>query len=182
MAAGPAGRPGPFAPAQELNELCSSIIIEEQGTVDKYMGDCIMALWNAPERIAGHPMCAATAAIRCQYAVGTLPLFRVRIGIQTGEVSAGNVGSKQKLNYTVLGDVVNTASRFEGLNKEYGTTIIAGEATIARLDPERFAWRLLDTVCVKGKRKPKQVAAGGPCPCVRLRQSTCASDCVSRVR
>jgi adenylate cyclase len=131
------------------------------GTLDKFIGDSIMAFWGAPTPNADHAETACRAALACQDELKALqekwtqqgkPLFHQRIGINSGEVIVGNMGSASRLNYTVVGDTVNTASRFEGLNKLYGTRIIIGESTRA-LVKDRFVARPLDFVSVKGSAR-----------------------------
>jgi len=144
--------------AEYLGEM-SRIIAEERGTVDKYIGDAVMAFWGAPQPVENHAHCAARAALRCQQRLDELehkwqqegkPVFRARIGLNTGDIIVGNMGSAERLNYTVIGDAVNLASRLEGINKYYGTRIIVGEKT-QQLIADQFATRLLDFVAVKGK-------------------------------
>lgn len=144
-----------------LNEL-TDIIIAQQGTVDKYIGDAIMAFWNAPLDIANHPGKACTAALACQRRgaelasdwkrAGKAP-FVTRIGLHTGDIIVGNMGSNQRLNYTIIGDAVNLASRLEGLNKIYGTEIIISQQVYEHVADE-FEVRLLDFVVVKGRTEP----------------------------
>jgi adenylate cyclase len=131
------------------------------GTLDKFIGDSIMAFWGAPRPNPDHAVTACRAALTCQECLKELqekwtregkPLFHQRIGINTGEVIVGNMGSATRLNYTVVGETVNTASRFEGLNKLYGTRIIIGESTRA-LVKDQFVARPLDLVSVKGSTK-----------------------------
>jgi adenylate cyclase len=140
-----------------------SLALREQppGTLDKFIGDSIMAFWGAPLPNPDHAVTACRAALLCQERLEELhekwaregkPLFHQRIGINTGEVIVGNMGSATRLNYTVVGDTVNTASRFEGLNKIYGTRIIIGERT-CELVKEKFVVRLLDLVSVKGSTR-----------------------------
>ncbi|HEV3449307.1 MAG TPA: adenylate/guanylate cyclase domain-containing protein [Gemmataceae bacterium] len=137
-------------------------IIDTGGTVDKYIGDAIMAFWGAPAPDAQHAAAACAAALRCQATLRKLqqlwqaqgkPLFTARIGLNTGDVVVGNVGSETRLNYTVIGDAVNLASRLEGLNKVYGTEIIVSETTYQQAGPAIVA-RPLDWVLVKGKTAP----------------------------
>jgi adenylate cyclase len=131
------------------------------GTLDKFIGDSIMAFWGAPMPNPEHAVTACRAALQCQEHLKELqgkwtragkPLFHQRIGINTGEVIVGNMGSVSRLNYTVVGETVNSASRFEGLNKIYGTRIIIGEST-RKLVKEHFVVRPLDLVSVKGSAK-----------------------------
>ena len=130
----------------------SDVIINFDGYVDKYEGDAIMAVWGVPYPNEDHRMLACMAALEQQQRLKELrPKFRqdfgaeiyTRMGINSGEVTAGYMGSSQKMSYTVMGDAVNTAARFEPLNKIYGTDIAIGEATY---DPCRglIEARLLD--------------------------------------
>lgn len=146
--------------AEYLGEM-SRIIAEESGTVDKYIGDAVMAFWGAPQPVTDHAVKAARAALRCQVRLVELeakwqaegrPVFRARIGLNTGEIIVGNMGSAERLNYTVIGDAVNLASRLEGINKYYDTRIIVGEKT-QELIRNQFVTRLLDFVAVKGKNE-----------------------------
>ena len=135
------------------------IIHTHHGTVDKYIGDAIMAFWGAPAPLADHAGQAAMAALECvrfqhefnlELIKSGLPPLNTRFGLNTGEVLVGNVGYDERLNYTVMGDHVNLASRLEGLNKLYGTNIIISENTRLRLG-ESFLTRPVDSVVVKGK-------------------------------
>ena len=145
--------------AEYLGEMDRQVR-DEQGTVDKFIGDSIMAFWGAPIPNADHALAACRAALRCQERLAVLrekwkeegkPFFYQRIGINTGEVIVGNMGSENRMNYTVVGDHVNAASRFEGLNKLYGTNIIIGEST-HDLVKDHFVTRPIDRVSVKGKK------------------------------
>ena len=129
------------------------------GTVDKFIGDAVMAFWNAPRRDAAHALHACEAALanqrrleelRVAWRAGQQPLFHTRIGLHTGPVIVGNIGSEWRMNYTIIGDSVNLASRLESLNKFYGTRIIASAATVAAAG-DRVVTRPLDQVNVKGK-------------------------------
>jgi adenylate cyclase len=129
------------------------------GTVDKYIGDAIMAFWGAPARDPQHALGACTAAIRNQQQLAMLrrewqsknkPPFATRIGLNTGDVVVGNIGSEARFNYTVIGDAVNLASRLEGLNKYYGTEILISESTYREAKSAVVA-RPIDYVSVKGK-------------------------------
>lgn len=138
----------------------SKIIIDHHGTLDKYIGDAIMAFWGAPAPLEDHALQACLSAIEHKRVlhlanrelerIGKLP-FNDRIGIHTGEVIVGNMGSENRLNYTVIGDNVNLASRLESINKYYGTEIIISEATY-ELVKESVEVRILDLVAVKGKQ------------------------------
>ena len=127
------------------------------GTIDKFIGDAVMAFWGAPAANADHAVDACRAALACQRALqasgltddGGAPL-RVRVGINSGDMLVGNIGSDVRLNYTVIGDAVNIASRLEGANKEYGTDIILGEET-RRLAGDRILVRELDRLLVYGR-------------------------------
>lgn len=134
----------------------SKIISSEQGTIDKYMGDGIMAFWGAPSKVEDHAVRACVASIKCQRRVEELARqgthLATRIGLATGVVLVGNVGSYERMNYTVMGDVANLASRIEGLNKQYGTFLMISEATYD-LAKHAVVARPLDVVAVKGKKQ-----------------------------
>ena len=127
------------------------------GTIDKFIGDAVMAFWGAPAANADHAVDACRAALACQRALRASGLtddsgrpLRVRVGVNSGEMLVGNIGSEFRLNYTVIGDAVNIASRLEGANKEYGTEIIIGEET-RRLAGDRIHVRELDRLMVYGR-------------------------------
>src|SRR6266478_5633094 len=127
------------------------------GTIDKFIGDAVMAFWGAPATNADHAVDACRAALACQRALRTSGLtddggrpLKVRIGVNSGDMLVGNIGSEFRLNYTVIGDAVNIASRLEGANKEYGTEIIIGEET-RRLAGDRVRVRELDRLVVYGR-------------------------------
>jgi adenylate cyclase len=141
------------------------IVLENRGTLDKYIGDSIMCFWGAPLREPRHAELAARTALAMQAALEEFNLewepkigakTRTRIGINTGEVSVGNMGSDQVFDYTVLGDNVNLASRFEGINKDYSTKIIAGMETYRQCS-DRFLFRPLDRIQVRGRDEPVEV-------------------------
>jgi len=147
--------------AEYFEAMSSALKEQPPGTLDKFIGDSIMAFWGAPAPNPEHAVTACRAALRCQEQLKELqdkwtregkPLFHQRIGINSGEVIVGNMGSITRLNYTVVGDTVNVASRFEGLNKLYGTRIIIGESTRAQVK-DQFLVRPLDLVSVKGSAK-----------------------------
>jgi adenylate cyclase len=128
-----------------------------RGTIDKFMGDAVMAFWGAPAANPDHAVDACRAALACQGALSALGLIddrgrpvRVRVGINSGDMLVGNIGSELRLNYTVIGDAVNVASRLEGANKEYGTDIIIGEET-RRLAGDCILVRELDRLVVYGR-------------------------------
>jgi adenylate cyclase len=139
----------------------STVIEEHGGVVDKYIGDAVMALFGAPLQHDDDParaintalgMCQALATINQEFTNDGLPPIGIGIGINTDTVVAGNMGSMNRLNYTVIGDGVNLASRLEGLTKEYGVHVIVSDHTRARA--EAFLFRELDRVRVKGKDQP----------------------------
>jgi adenylate cyclase len=138
----------------------TDIILQLGGTIDKYMGDCIMAFWNAPFEDEEHAPHACQAALEMQEFLRTTPGFeeiRVGIGINTGNACVGNMGSEQRFDYTALGDEVNLASRIEGLSKNYGVTAIVGQNTVAAT--KEFATLEIDLIRVKGKTKPVKIFA-----------------------
>ena len=139
----------------------TKIIHEKRGTIDKYIGDAIMAFWGAPLDNPEHARYALEAAlgmlerlnaIREEFVERGWPPVRIGIGLNTGIMSVGNMGSEFRLSYTVMGDPVNLGSRLEGLTKSYGVELIVSETTKAAV-PE-YAYRELDFVKVKGKDKP----------------------------
>jgi adenylate cyclase len=140
----------------------STVIMANKGTVDKFIGDAIMALWGAPLNDENHAANAVRASLQMMQTLQTmrgvwaeqgLPPIDIGIGLNTGMVSVGNFGSNQRFDYTVIGDNVNLASRLEGLNKIYGTNILISESTLEALKG-RFVYRFVDLVRVKGKTKP----------------------------
>jgi adenylate cyclase len=143
-----------------LTEM-NRIIEDNQGVVDKYIGDAIMAIFGAPLAHTDSPGNAVRSALAMQAAMvdvngyfreRRIPEFSIGIGINSGTVVAGNMGSMSRLNYTVLGDAVNLASRIEGLCKPYGVPIVISETTRAAC-PD-VVCRELDRVTVKGKSRP----------------------------
>ena len=146
--------------SEYLGELATTVI-ELKGTVDKYMGDGLLAFWGAPLSNPDHAYYACQAALRCQEKVAQLNqkwqatgdvTFPTRIGIHTGETLVGNMGSVERMNYTVLGDSVNLASRLEAINHIYGTEIIVSATTYHQV-AHKFHFRPLDIVVVKGKKQ-----------------------------
>jgi adenylate cyclase len=144
-----------------LNTVCKEIEATD-GTVDKYIGDAVMAFWDTPTTGANHASAACVTALRSQAALDVLNTrwesegkrpFRTRIGLHTGEVVVGNIGSDTRFNYTIIGDAVNLSNRLEGLNKVYGTDIIISESTYKQASGDIVA-RPLDYVAVKGRRLP----------------------------
>jgi adenylate cyclase len=149
----------------------TNAIIDHKGTIDKYMGDAIMAFWNAPLHDALHKHNACEAALEMLHRVDTLNRQReqhanetgqrfipikVGVGINTGKCVVGNMGSDLRFNYSVLGDPVNLASRLEGQSKNYGVPIIIGSKTASGLR-DKFAVLELDCITVKGKTEPESV-------------------------
>jgi len=151
-----------------MNEYLSAmtdIIEEEGGFVDKYIGDAIVAVFGAPADDPGHAASAVRAALRCRQRLeeinASVEPFKSRpvgqrIGLNSGEVLVGNIGSRRRFNYTVMGDAVNLASRLEGANKYFGTSIMAAQATVDLAGPT-FAWRELDWIRVKGRDQPVRI-------------------------
>jgi adenylate cyclase len=150
----------------------TNIILRHRGTIDKYMGDAIMAFWNAPLDDPDHARNAARAALQMvselehlnrawseRAAAEGRPIHKVAIGVglNTGPCCVGNLGSDLRFDYSVIGDDVNLASRLEGQSKTYGVPIVIGENTRARLDG--FAVLELDLLRVKGKTRPARVFA-----------------------
>lgn len=150
--------------SEYLDEL-TQIMLNNQGTVDKYIGDAIMAFWGAPIKNDRHAFFACQTAINCQKKLTELndkwkkkglPELYTRIGIHTGETIVGNMGSSERMNYTVIGDSVNLASRLEGVNKRYKTKIIISESTYQFVRKD-FIVRPIDYVIVKGKEQPIKI-------------------------
>jgi len=156
--------------AQELADLLNGyltemtrIIFRNQGTLDKYIGDAVMALWGAPFDEPDHATRACEAALSMLARLAELqkewraqgrPVMDIGVGINTGVASVGNMGSSLRYGYTAMGDSVNLASRLEGLNKEYGTRIIISDSTYKVLRSDRVLVRELDMIRVKGKLLP----------------------------
>jgi len=144
--------------------LMTRKILEHDGTVDKYIGDAIMAIYGAPVFSESHPeqacrtaieMLTALKRVRKDWQSQGFPDINIGIGINTGRMVVGNMGSEERFDYTVLGDSVNLASRLEGLTKNYGAGIIISESTQQKIDG--FITRDLDLVRVKGKDKPIRI-------------------------
>jgi adenylate cyclase len=155
----------PEALVSLLNEYLtemSSIIIKNNGLVDKYMGDAIMAFWGAPIDQPNHAELACDSSLEMMEKLRQLqkkwkkegiPSFDIGIGLNSGEAIVGNMGSSKRFDYTAMGDNVNLASRLEGLNKTYKTNIIISENTY-KMVKDKFKVKKLGTVTVKGKKKP----------------------------
>jgi adenylate cyclase len=143
----------------------TDIIIKNGGTIDKFMGDCIMAFWNAPIENTEHEDCAIQSAIDMQKELAILnaelkaedlPQINIGIGINTGEALVGNMGSDQRFDYSVIGDAVNLAARLESSSKTLGKTVVVGENTYkaAKLN---YNFNYIDSITVKGKTEPVKV-------------------------
>jgi adenylate cyclase len=140
-------------------EMLSKTIINNKGTIDKYIGDSVMAFWGAPVRMRDHAQRACESAIHIRSNLQALfrqwdnqgkPRFSTRMGIHTGDVIVGNMGYTERLNYTVIGDPVNVSSRLEGINKVYGTDIIVSQFTRDQCR-DSFEFRRLDRVSLLGR-------------------------------
>jgi len=143
----------------------TSIVMEERGTLDKFIGDAVMAFFNAPLEVPDHAAKACQSALRMLHELKKLnvllkadglPEITIGIGIHTGEAVVGNMGADIRFDYTAIGDSVNLASRLEGLTKQYGVSIIVSEET-CRQAGKGFSSREIDLVQVKGKTKPVAV-------------------------
>lgn len=139
-------------------EALGAVITANHGMIDKYIGDSVMAFWNAPELDPDHVFHACRAALQAAEASRSLaakwrkrgrPGFRTRFGLHAGPAVVGNVGARERINYTLVGAVANQASRLEGLNKVYGTDILASGEVAARA-ADRFVWRPIDRVVAAG--------------------------------
>jgi adenylate cyclase len=143
----------------------SDVVMDHGGTIDKYMGDCIMAFWNAPLDDPKHAYHAVTAALAMQTAIGglnrqleaesrangmPLHILKMGVGINTGECVVGNMGSTRRFDYSCLGDSVNLASRLEGASKNYGVALLLGEETAKQVG-DSFTVVELDRIIVKGR-------------------------------
>lgn len=157
-------RMGPLALQALLNSVFSRLtetIRAHRGTIDKYMGDCVMAFWGAPVPEPAHARLAVEAALalvdtvqrlNTEHRVRGLPEIGVGIGLNTGSMCVGDMGSDLRRSYTVVGDAVNLGARLEGLSKLYGVAIVASDST-RRQAGEGFGWRELDLVRVQGKQQ-----------------------------
>ncbi|MCS7184897.1 MAG: adenylate/guanylate cyclase domain-containing protein [bacterium] len=139
-------------------DVMTKVIFKYNGLVNKFIGDAILAFWNAPIEQTNHEYLACSAAVEMLKAEDEVNkkinmVLKTRIGIHTGEAIVGNFGSEKRYDYTVMGDSVNLASRLEGVNKRYGTRVIISETTYDAIK-DGFNIRKLDLVRVKGKEKP----------------------------
>jgi adenylate cyclase len=137
----------------------------ENATVDKFIGDSIMAFWGAPAENTKHAASAIRAVWNCTQKLNVFnkkwkdsgkPEFVTRFGVASGEAVVGNVGASSRLNYTVLGDNVNLASRIEGLNKFYGTSVLTTSVVVSQTKDD-FMFRQVDRVAVKGKVRAEEL-------------------------
>jgi adenylate cyclase len=147
-----------------LGEMTDTVL-ESKGTLDKYIGDAIMAFWGAPVPMPAHALTACKVALDNQAKLRVLskaleaegfPPIKTRIGLNSGPASVGNMGSSRRFSYTALGDDINLASRLEGANKQYGTYLMISESTKAGAGAA-IETRELDLVKVKGKAKAVKV-------------------------
>ena len=145
--------------------LMTSLVRDQGGTMDKFMGDALMAFWNAPIDVPGHPVRAVRTALAMQNRLAALNAelqqefgltLAMGVGVHTGKVYVGNMGSEELINYTLIGDAVNLTSRLEGLCSIYGVGVVVSEETARRCE-DAFAFQFLDTLKVKGKQKPVTV-------------------------
>lgn len=159
---------GPEELVKLLNEYLSSmteIVLEYKGTIDKYMGDAIMAFWGAPIPLEDHAYYACVAALaqmeylrklQADWTARGVPVIDIGIGLNSGSAVVGNIGSSHRMEYTCMGDTVNLGSRLEGSNKMYGTNIIISEYTYEKVK-DKVIVRELDLVRVKGKTLPVRI-------------------------
>jgi len=147
---------------QYLSDM-TQIVFERRGTLDKYIGDAVMAFWGAPFEEEGHAVLGCQTALDMMAQIHKMqkkleaqgkPRLDIGIGLNTGVASVGNMGSSLRYGYTALGDSVNLSSRLEGLNKDYGTHILVNETTYLAARNSGFIFRELDLIRVKGKLQP----------------------------
>eukprot|EP00759_Apiculatamorpha_spiralis_P029937 PhF_6_TR31835/c0_g2_i1/m.47097/K01768/E4.6.1.1; adenylate cyclase len=148
-------------------EVMTDIVMAFGGVVDKFIGDCVMALWGTPKLLAGHTIRACAAALTMKYATKTTRLRRVfarahteldiRTGIHEGTCLAGNLGTQRRLNYTVIGDTVNLAARLEAMNKDFGTAIMVSEDVTRDWEHDYLVLRLLGNIMAVGRDAPTRV-------------------------
>jgi adenylate cyclase len=143
----------------------TDILLAEDGTLDKFIGDAVMAFWNAPSDQEDHAARAIGCALRMQARLAELrkgweerglPPVKIGIGIATGPASVGNMGSRDRFNYTVMGDTVNLSSRLEGLTKNYGVGILVSEPALNAASWQEHS-RYVDQVRVKGRSEPVRI-------------------------
>ncbi|MDP8262476.1 MAG: adenylate/guanylate cyclase domain-containing protein [Candidatus Ancaeobacter aquaticus] len=150
---------------EEYFESMIEVLRKHNATIDKFIGDAIVAFWGAPLPDIHHAQHAVCAVLNClkeleannvRWVQKGLPALPTRFGLATGSMTVGNVGARSRLSYTVLGDTVNLSSRIEGLNRFYGTGALAAE-TVKNKTGEEYVWRLVDTVNVKGKKNAVKI-------------------------
>ena len=143
----------------------TNVVIANGGTIDKFMGDCIMAFWNAPLDVRDHQGCAIRSALLMTVELSALnkelkaeglPTINIGIGINTGKALVGNMGSDQRFDYSVIGDPVNLASRLESSSKTLGKTLVISENTMKGIE-DIFPFEYIDSITVKGKTEPIKV-------------------------
>lgn len=151
---------------REVLQRLTEVIARHQGTIDKYMGDCVMAFWGAPVRSEQHARQAVDSALDIRAALQAFnaeraregrPPLAVGMGLNTGPMAVGNMGTALRRTYTVIGDAVNLASRLEGLVGRYGVDIIASQATVQHAGADRYAWQSLGSVQVRGRSQAEHV-------------------------
>ena len=182
------------AAMNEYLTAMTDIIEVHGGFVDKYIGDAIVAVFGAPLEDPDHATNAVRSALQCAARLSELDRVaaafqgrpvRQRIGLNSGEALVGNIGSRRRFNYTVMGDMVNLASRLEGANRFFGTTIMASEATVS-LTGSAFAWRELDTILVKGRAGAVKIhqplAAAGEATAEQLARAEAYAEGLARFR
>ncbi|MDZ4727337.1 MAG: adenylate/guanylate cyclase domain-containing protein [Leptospira sp.] len=159
---------GPEELVKLLNEYLSAMtdmVIEYKGTIDKYMGDAIMAFWGAPVPLEDHAYYACVASLaqldflkvlQARWVERKVPVIDIGIGLNSGPAVVGNMGSSHRMEYTCMGDTINLGSRLEGSNKMYGTNVIISEHTYEKVK-DRVVARELDLVRVKGKTLPVRI-------------------------
>ena len=149
----------------EYFEVMTKIVFKYGGTLDKYIGDALVAFWGAPIHYEDHALRACLCALKMQFELEKLrmrwekegkPLLYMRIGINTGEMIVGNLGGYGRFNYTVIGDSVNLGARLESINKEFGTNIIISEYTYEKVK-DFFSVREIGSITVKGKTKAVKI-------------------------
>lgn len=138
---------------EDFLDVATREVHKEKGIIDKFMGDAVMALWGTPDPVANHPLAACRTALAMKKIAASNPNMKHKVGINSGPAVVGNFGSQERMDYTAIGDTINTASRFEKLNKEYGTQILLGPTT-AEAVQETFLVRPIDWVTPIGKTRP----------------------------
>lgn len=149
----------------EYFSVLTQVIVDEQGTIDKFIGDSIMAFWGAPIAVSHPCQHAALSALKCMEVLKVLNAtwekkgwqpWHTRIGIHMGEAIVGNVGSIDRMNYTAVGEVVNIAKRLESINKKYSTHIMVSEMVYQSLKYQ-FEFRRIDHVILKGLKHKEYI-------------------------